>query len=232
MEIGWWRANSMKSFKDFVSAARKALRKPLLVCGMVAGLSMGTAQSASAEAWDFSYSGGGISVAGTINAIWSVTDSLWHIISISGTHNSDAITGLWSETGGPNSAGCPGGICNRDQDNNFLAGSNFGAPAWPFGTQVDLHFTTAAGSYAFGYITGYNLPPATEGSSANLDHPDTGRCSIGSPGCVEITQTNFASVPEINASAALEALAIIFLFGALLREMFTRRRELRPSELA
>ena len=97
---------------------------------------------------------------------------------------------------------------------------------------MDLHFSVGATDYAFGYIVGYNNPVATEGPLSNLDwdngHPvityGTGRCVVGQNGCTEITQVQFTQVPEINASAGLEALALLFVFGLMMREMFLRRR--------
>src|SRR5262245_20350203 len=108
----------MNFIDNFLRRAPAWARKPFIAFGLIAGLAMGVSPAAHAEAWSFSYSGSGINVSGQVNAVWSVVDQLWSIVSVEGTHNGDAITGLWIETGGPNSGGCPGGVCNRDQDNN------------------------------------------------------------------------------------------------------------------
>lgn len=223
----------MRATLNLIQRASAWLRKPIIACGLAAGLAMATAPAANAEAWSFSYTGAGTTVVGQINAAWNAVLGVWDIVSVEGTRNGDAITGLWQQP--------PAG----NGDNNYLAGPTFGATLPPpqpepvygqglifYYDQMDLHFTVGLDQYAFGWISGYNSPVATEGPTSNLDWNGTpnvingtGRCDVNTAGCVPV-DFQIQQVPEINASAGLEALALILVFGFMLREMFQRRRGL------
>lgn len=184
--------------------ARRRSNKASVLCGLIAGLTLGSAAAAHAQVWDFSYSGSGVSASGTFTVGGLVpcdstfTHTCVSITSITGTHSvGGAITGPWY----PSVASGPG-----------FPGTNDTSDA------VSMYFTTGGINMAFQYFfatgTGTQYAPCSANS-----------CSSSQPTSVDASVTpHVDAVPEINASAGLEALALLFVFGSLMREMFLRRR--------
>lgn len=206
---------------------RGVFAKPLALFALVAGLTMGAASPARGETWNFSYTGAGVSAAGTFTGVWMGT--YFNITSITGTRNGAAITGLFGT-------------------NNYYV-ATLGA----FLPSLKIQFNTTSGQFTLGWVDWSGNPNlgafigypggatvGTEASHPTFSSIDTrdnqvgrlayGLCDNGANGCSRVTLTVQAvPVPEINASAGLGALAVLFAIGLLFREMFSRRRWASPA---
>lgn len=210
---------------------RRALVKTLAVFALAAGLSVGSVGPARGETWNFSYTGSGVSAAGTFTGVWN--GSFFDIVSITGTRNGVAITGLFGA-------------------NNYYV-VTLGA----FLPSLKIQFNTANGSFTLGWVNWAPNPNlgsfigypggrivGTEASHPTFSSIDTrdntvgrlafGLCDNGSAGCTPITLTITPvaePVPEIDASAGLGSIAALLAIVLLFRELFLRRRATTPSPL-
>jgi hypothetical protein len=204
--------------KYLLGKLRGVFARPLALCALVAGLAIWNVEPARADTWSFAYTGSGVSAGGTFTGTW--TGTFFSITSITGTRNGAPITGLFGT------------------DNYYVAVLGTYIPS------LKIQYNTTTGSYTLGWVDwsdnpnlgafiGYpgGHPVSTEASHPTFSTQDTrdgdvgtlayGLCDHGSAGC---TQVNLTVVPEIQVSAGMSALSIIFLTGLLFRELFSRRR--------
>jgi hypothetical protein len=219
----------------FVQTWRRTLVKGLAACALALGLSVAAIDTARGETWNFSYTGSGVSAAGTFTGAWN--GSFFDIVSISGVRNGVAITGLFGT-------------------NNYYV-ATLGA----FLPSLKVQFNTTTGSFTLGWVDwaanpnlgsfiGYPGGGAvgTEASHPTFPSVDTrddtvgtlafGLCDNGLAGCtpVSLTITPYSEpapepVPEIDATSGLGSLAVLLAIVLLFREMFLRRRATTPSPL-
>lgn len=219
----------------FVQNWRRTLVKGLAACALALGLSVATIDTARAESWNFSYTGSGVSAAGTFTGVWN--GSFFDIVSITGVRNGVPITGLFGT-------------------NNYYV-ATLGA----FLPSLKIQFNTATGSFTLGFVDWAANPNlgafigypgggrvSTEASHPTFSSIDTrdartdrlafGLCDNGRAGCtpVSLTITPAAEpepepVPEIDATSGLGSIAVLLAIVLLFREMFLRRRATTPSPL-
>lgn len=125
----------------------RSLRLPRPLAGAALALLVAAAGPAHAERhWTWSYSGGGVSAAGTMTtADLADTDGWYEITSIAGQRNGEAITGL-QPTGTAIPLNEPFKVDNLVKSDGTLSSHGLG-------------FATDGGHYANLFVAGWSNPP-------------------------------------------------------------------------